>query len=93
MKIEQCRWHETGWHNHEPGQLGEEAHLVFIFGGTTVLKEGEVIAKIKDLYPKACLIGCSTAGEICCTEVYDNNVVVTAVALEKTRVKDAFAGH
>lgn len=87
MKIEQSRWNDNAWQTKEPGGLGDQANLVFVFGGTALLKEGAVIEKVKNAYPQASLIGCSTAGEICSTEVYDDNVIVTAVALEKTKVQ------
>ncbi len=86
MKIEQFRWSEGAWNPQGPGNLGSEVQLVFIFGARDALQNSEAMDQIKAAYPKAVLVGCSTAGEICCTEVYDDNVVVTAVALEKTRI-------
>lgn len=87
MKIEQCRWSEHAWKSKKPGELSSDANLVFVFGSTSHLKEGAVIGEIKNAYPQAILIGCSTAGEIFNAEVTDNTVVCTAVALEKTAVK------
>jgi len=38
-------------------------------------------------YPGASFLGCSTAGEICGTEVTDDSLVATAVQLESARIK------
>jgi hypothetical protein len=37
-------------------------------------------------YPKACIFGCSTAGEIIGTQVLDNSLIVTAVSFSATKV-------
>jgi hypothetical protein len=87
MKIEQKRWTEAnGW---EPGlssSLGESAHLVLLFGSTSILKEEKCVDEIKMVYPRAHLLGCSTAGEICGTRVTDDSLIATAVHFKYTRV-------
>ncbi|MBZ0166781.1 MAG: FIST C-terminal domain-containing protein, partial [Candidatus Omnitrophica bacterium] len=91
MKIEQCRWTDNAWKSNKPGEWSADANLVFVFGSTTHLKEGAVIGEIKNAYPQAIFMGCSTAGEIYGAEVSDDTVVCTAVALEKTKVKASSA--
>jgi len=71
-----------------PGSL-ESAQLMLIFGAMSILKESEPIEAIKRAYPLAHILGCSTAGEICGTQVNDDSLVATAVGFEHTQVKEA----
>jgi hypothetical protein len=88
MKIEQTRWTAAkGWEPAPPGKLGEGAQLVLLFGSTSLLKEQKYLAEIKRAYPNALLFGCSTSGEICGTQVFDDSLVVTAVHFEHTRLQ------
>lgn len=88
MNIEQTRWTEaTEWEPALPGTLGETAHLVLLFGSTSLLKEQQYLAEIKRAYPKAHLLGCSTSGEICGTQVFDDSLVATAVSFEYTQLQ------
>jgi hypothetical protein len=89
MRIEQTRWTAAqGWEPAPPGKLGEGAQLVLLFGSTSLLKEQKCLAEIKRAYPNALLFGCSTSGEICGTQVFDDSLVVTAVHFEHTRLQD-----
>lgn len=88
MKLEQKKWTETrGWEPGPPGELGDSAQLILLFGGTSILREKKCYDEIKRVYPKAHLLGCSTAGEIYGTQVFDNSLVVTAVSFERTQLK------
>jgi hypothetical protein len=90
MKIEQKFWSEAkGWKPGSIGEIGKSAQLVFLFGGTHIVKRQLWFDEIKKAYPKANLFGCSTAGEICGTRVYDDTLVATAVNFEHTEIKCA----
>lgn len=90
MRIEQTCWTQArGWEPTPPGQLGVSAQLVLLFGSTAILKAGAYMGEIKQAYPSAHLLGCSTAGEICGTHVLDESLVVTAVQFEFSRVQGA----
>jgi len=90
MKIEQKRWtEEKGWFPELQGIVDEAVQLVLLFGATQLLKDLAYIHDIKAAYPKAHLFGCSTAGEICGTQVTDNSFVITAIKLESTQIKGA----
>ena len=89
MDIEQRRWMQgSGW---EPSKcmLGRRAHLVLAFGSPEVLKNPQHLQDLRTAYPDAQLLGCSTAGEICGTRVYDGSLVTTAIAFQSTRIKTA----
>jgi hypothetical protein len=90
MKIEQRMWTPgSQWTAAAGDALLELAQLVLVFGGTTVLRDGFLVSQIRAFYPTAHILGCSTAGEICGTEVSDDSLVVTAVHFEHTLVRAA----
>jgi len=90
MDIEQNRWIESeGWEKGGAdfqGKLGSSAQLVLIFGGNSALKNSDALKAISTAYPKAEIIGCSTAGEIYGTEVTDDTLAVTAIHFEHSSV-------
>jgi hypothetical protein len=90
MQIEQRRWTETtGWVPATSGALRDSAQLVFVFGATGILREHQLFQDIKQTYPGAHIFGCSTAGEICDTEVTDEALITTAIQFAHTRLQGA----
>src|SRR5436853_4060026 len=90
MHIEQTRWgRQAGWVPARPGSLGPGADLVLVFAAGEILKDRSCLEEVMAAYPRARVIGCSTAGEIYDTEVTDDSLVCTAVSFEHTQV--AFA--
>lgn len=88
MKIDQRRWTEaTGWVPDTPGAIRESVQLVLVFGATPALREQKHFQDIERAYPDAHIFGCSTAGEICGTQVTDDALVTTAVSFEYTQIK------
>ena len=60
MKIEQLHWNrQRGWQA-QPSQA--DAQLVLVFGATDRL-DPERVAFLREAYPGAHLLGCSTSGE------------------------------
>jgi hypothetical protein len=88
MQIEQTRWSPAkGWTPSSPGKLSTQAQLVLLFGSPACIKQTEWQQAIKEAYPHAHYLGCSTAGEIYDTEVTDETLVATAIAFDHTRVQ------
>jgi hypothetical protein len=88
MKTEQNVWtQKTGWQPSVPGTLGKSAQLVLAFGSTELIKQSPLLKELNVIYPNAHLVGCSTAGEICGTTVYDDSLTTVAINFEKTTVK------
>lgn len=86
MKTEQRKWTEArGWTPAIPGPIAKSSPLILVFGDTRVLRKEDLVAGLRHDYPAAHIFGCSTAGEICGTEVSDDSLVVTAVQFEHTR--------
>ena len=90
MNTEHMRWSPTtGW-SPPPGVLAESAQLVLVFGARDVLDQGgAALRAIRLAYRDAAVVGCSTAGEILGTNVFDDTLVATAVAFERTRLETA----
>ncbi len=90
MKIEQKQWtSEGGWTSASTESLGNSAQLVLVFGATAVLHKEDLVKAIRDSYPAANILGCSTAGEICGSRVDDDSLVVTAVHFDHTECRMA----
>lgn len=87
MKIAQTQWTaDRGWSPEKPGLLSADAQLVMVFGHRAALGDPQRMGEIKQAYPKAHFLGCSTAGEIFDTEVWDDSLVITAIQFEHTEV-------
>jgi hypothetical protein len=91
MKIEQQQWTaQTGWGmRSEVLGLGESAQVAFLFGAAGLIRQSEGFERCRRMYPKAHVLGCSTAGEIMGTNMRRDTVAITAVAFAKTRVEVA----
>jgi hypothetical protein len=88
MKVEQFQWTEKkGWQPALQNVSLNKAQLVFLFGSTALLKSKKDLNVIRDAYPQAQLVGCSTAGEIYGTSVNDGSISLTAVQFDKTSIK------
>jgi hypothetical protein len=88
MKTEQRRWTEDrGWLPAFEDSADEQHQLVLLFGATNLLRERSLFDEIQKAYPKARLFGCSTAGEICGTQITDNSLVITAISFEDTHIE------
>ena len=87
MKIEQRSFAPaTGWKIRSGGLAGLAPQFVLAFGGRHLLADNASLDEVRRAYPGAHLIAASTSGEITGTEVTEDNLAVTAVAFEKTRV-------
>jgi hypothetical protein len=86
MNISQWQW--TPANGLQPKMVvgHPPAHLALLFGTRAALQDQESIASIRNRFPSAILLGCSTAGEILDTRVYDDTVSVTAIYFDATRV-------
>ncbi len=90
MEIEQDVWIDgKGWQHQLPGRLGDSAQLVLIFGSPDLFKEERGLDDIKKAYPVANLAGCSSAGNISGTRVYDDAMVIAAIKFDHTQVEGA----
>lgn len=92
MKIEQLVWEkETDWHLFSAEAMTETAQLVLAFGQRECLEAPERYAELKEKYPKADIILCSTSGEIIDIEVKDASISVSALYFEHTPIQALIA--
>jgi hypothetical protein len=89
MRVEQAAWSDRdGWQ--EPAALSD-AQLVLVFGDRDTLENSTFTDNAADRWPHAARIGCSTAGQIRGTHVFDEGAVATAVHFAHTRIRVATA--
>ena len=69
--------------------VDKNADLVLAFGSREMLRDREVFGTLRGQYPTAHLCGCSTAGEIYGTRVFDDSIVATALSFDRTRIRGA----
>lgn len=85
MLVEQITWSEKdGWQR--PAEHAG-AQLVLVFGERAALTNEKFAFSLAAQWPKAVRIGCSTAGQIQGTEVFDDGVIATAITFDRTLVK------
>lgn len=63
-------------------QLGEEPNFVLVFA-SSLFKQDEIVAGVKQAAPNALMVGCSDAGEIVTSGPMTKGVVVMAVASDE----------
>ncbi len=90
MITEQLIW-ERGHESRimRDGNLGSHATIVFAFGDRLLLADPQYYNTLRECYPYAHILVCSTAGEIIGTSVYDDSIAITAVEFEHTTLSAA----
>jgi len=90
MKTEQRIYTDAnGWVKKNDHNLDNLAQLVYLFGNKDLLKMQPHIDFIKNAYPAAQIVGCSTSGEICQEAVFNESIICTAVWFENSTVEVA----
>jgi hypothetical protein len=59
------------------------ANLVLVFSSVKRFSEGKLQSLLKERYPAAQVVGCSTSGEISESGVFDDSIQITAILWEK----------
>ncbi len=90
MKVEQNIWKNGASLQSDAGEtLNTSAQLALVFGAKPIVEDRFFYQKMRNFYPNAHILGCSTAGEIQGTQIYEDAVVATAITFESTRVEGA----
>lgn len=79
----------TGWQPALTAFSNFYASLILLFGPRSLLLEHDFTSDIRGFFPDAHIMGCSTAGQIAGTSIYDNSLVLTAIEFEYTSFKGA----
>src|SRR5260370_34290694 len=92
MDVQGFAWRpEGGWSQPFPTELDSDATLVVAFGAPALADAPSPLRKLRAAFPRARLVGCSTAGEILDDTLTDDGVVVTVARFARTRVETAIA--
>lgn len=87
MRVEHVVWTaERGW-THRSASRAPAASWVLYFAAPGLMDDPCRLDDLRARYPRACIVGCSTGGEIVDDETLDQSIVVAAVELEHTRVR------
>jgi len=88
MKVSQRRWtSQNGWSESSSPETDKSAQLVLAFAGRSVLAEKARFEELKQIYPDAHILSCSTAGEIEDVRITDDMIVATAISFKHTPLK------
>lgn len=86
MKTAQLRWtSSTGW-SQAPDFAGS-ADLVMVFSEAAFFHDASCYAQLRESFPLAGIVGCSSSGSVMGVEISDGDVVATAVKLGNSRIK------
>jgi len=86
METLQFRWTPAqGWD--EAGHSMVDAQLVFVFADHPYFQTPACFEALRQRFPQACLLGCSTAGNVQGTLISDGDVTVTALRFARSRVR------
>jgi len=84
-------WHEQTNTARNRRKASPAAQLIIVFGSGTAIADADALAQLRQDYSQALIVGCSTAGEILDTEVFDASLVATVIEFERTEVRMAQA--
>ena len=88
MIVHKLRWTSPlGWSTVRGDGAPIAPHLLLLFGARAALQDSDALATLRARYPDARMVGCSTAGEICGTDVSDDAIVAAVVQFEHTRMR------
>lgn len=92
MKIEQHYFKNNDWNSITTASDAPEKssiQLVLSFGDRSVFESKNIYDQLKQKYPNACIVSCSTSGEIYNNAVHDHSIISTAIEFENTSIKTA----
>jgi hypothetical protein len=85
MRTEQLCWTEaSGW---QPAATGNAADLVLFFGTRQALGCGSRYRELREMFPRAHILGCSTGGQIRNDDIVDDEIVAIALRFDATKLR------
>lgn len=86
MYSRQINWDSrTGWS--PAAEQAEEVALVFYFGTREVLACGKRYQELREMFPRAHILGCSTGGQINNGDVSDDGIIAAAIRFDSTKLR------
>lgn len=87
MQVGQLQWDAArGWSRFGEAAQGN-ADLVLYFGARSALADGERHRELREAFPRAHVLGCSTGGQLLGDEIQDVGVAAIAVGFDATRLR------
>jgi hypothetical protein len=87
MDTASLSWNASdGW---QPKQARLVPNLVLYFGSRETLSEAARYQELRALFPDACLMGCSTDGQICGDEIIESGINAIAIRFDATAIRTA----
>lgn len=85
MHVASFAWAESkGWQPHSIGEMRPD--LVLYFGSRESLTDGARYHELRTLFPKSCIMGCTTGGQIHGDEL-DDDLNAIAIRFDSTKIK------
>jgi len=85
MQLEHVTYTDA-WSKELPTALDSEATLVFVAGAAELIDKPAPFAELRRAFPKARILGCSSAGEISGASISDHSIVAAIARFETTRL-------
>jgi len=86
LKIFQNIYQNSQW-KEELDPEAAQANLLIYFGSKELMSDPRHYEILRQHYPKADIVGCSTGGEIIGEDVNDNTIVTTSIQFDHTQTK------
>ena len=80
MIVEQRSWRGS-WSDTKIDN--SKVNLLLLFGDCEYFKTKQMFDEVRDIYPNAIIVGCSTSGSIIGDNISDNDIIATAIIFEK----------
>ena len=81
-----------GWSVPAFPDLDSDKTLVLVFGGAKEISGTAPLESLASAYPRAHLLGCSTAGEILGQAIFDDSLVVAVCRFDSTPLRSTSQG-
>lgn len=86
MKVRQLFFEKGQWTNSYGQPTNEGSSLVLNFGQKGFIKDPKTLEYLRQQFPSAAIVSCSTSGEIHNDRIADDTCVATAITFEHTQV-------
>ncbi len=92
MEVHTCGYdRKRHWSVKSRPRIDSRRTLVLLFGSSSFLDSADPLSELADDYREAIVIGCSTAGEILGTQIFDESVSAAIVRFDHTDLRLASA--
>jgi hypothetical protein len=86
MQVHVLRYdYQGGWSVKDCPKIDSAQTLVVVFGSSSFFDAPGPISELVDHYPASLVMGCSTAGEILGTQVFDGGISAAVIRFDHTR--------